>query len=328
MRAVICHTWGEVEGLTIAEVAPPRPGPGEVLIAVKATAVNYADAIMVAGKYQTRPPLPFSPGLETAGVIVACGEGVQGFTSGDRVMAILAYGGLAEQAVARAEETYTMPDGMSFAEAGAFPIAYFSSHVALRWQGRLQAGETLLVLGAAGGVGLTAVEIGKAMGARVIAGASTAEKLAVAQTHGADALINYTTEDLTERVLALTDGQGADVCFDPIGGTLFDAALSALGWGGRILLIGFVGGVQEIPANRLLVKNRSALGCSLRYYRWYAPDKLRASVAELLQWYAAGQLKPEITQCLPLEHSVQAIRLLTNRQAAGKVVVIPGLQAP
>lgn len=328
MRAVLCQTWGEVESLAIAEVPPPQPGPGEVLIDVKATAINYADAIMVAGKYQTRPPLPFSPGLETAGVIVACGEGVQRFTIGDRVMAILAYGGLAEQAVARAEETYTMPDGMGFAEAGAFPIAYFSSHVALRWQGRLEAGETLLVLGAAGGVGLTAVEIGKAMGARVIAGASTAEKLAVAQAHGADALINYTTEDLTERVLALTDGQGADVCFDPIGGTLFDAALSALGWGGRILLIGFVGGVQEIPANRLLVKNRSALGCSLRYYRWYAPGKLRASVAELLQWYAAGQLKPQIMQCLPLEHSVQAIRLLTDRQAAGKVVVMPGLQTP
>src|SRR5439155_1623113 len=161
-----------------------------------------------------------------------------------------------------------------FEEAGAFPVAYISSHVAIRWQGRLEPGETLLVLGAAGGVGLTAVEIGKAMGARVIAAASTAEKLAVARERGADALVNYSTEKLTERVMALTDGKGADVCFDPVGGELFDAALSALGWGGRILVVGFVGGVQQIPANRLLVKNRAAMGTSLRYFRWHAWDEL------------------------------------------------------
>jgi NADPH2:quinone reductase len=327
MRAVLCHAWGEVEQLTVEDIAPPRPGPGEVLIAVKATAVNYADAIMVAGRYQTRPPLPFSPGLETAGVVLQCGAGVTRYQPGDRVMAILAYGGLAEQAVAPEAETFAIPRGMPFEEAGAFPIAYISSHVAIRWQGRLAAGETLLVLGAAGGVGLTAVEIGKALGARVIAGASTAEKLAVAQDHGADALINYTTENLTERVMALTDGKGADVCFDPIGGDLFDAALSALGWGGRILLIGFVGGIQHIPANRLLVKNRAALGCSLRYFRWHAPDKLRQSVEELCQWYEAGTVKPCVTQCLPLERSIEAIRLLTDRKAYGKVVVMPALPA-
>ena len=323
MRAVRCRAWGAVEDLAVEDVPPPQPGPGEVLITVQATAVNYADAIMVAGRYQTRPPLPFSPGLETAGVVAQCGEGVTRFAPGDRVMAILAYGGMAEQAVAKAEETFPIPDGMQFEEAGAFPIAYFSSHVALRWQGRLTAGETLLVLGAAGGVGRTAVEIGKAMGARVIAAASTAEKLAVAQGHGADALINYTSENLTERVMALTGENGADVCFDPVGGELFDAALSALGWGGRILLVGFVGGVQNIPANRLLVKNRAALGCSLRYYRWYAPDKLRQSVEELCRWYQAGKLRPCVTQCLPLERSVEAIRLLTDRQAYGKVVVMP-----
>jgi NADPH2:quinone reductase len=327
MRAVICRAWGEIEGLTVEKVASPIPGPGEVLLDVKATAVNYADSIMVAGRYQTRPPFPFSPGLETAGVVSQCGDGVTGFKPGDRVMAILAYGGLAEQAVATQEETFAIPDGMSFEAAGAFPIAYISSHVAIRWQGRLAAGETMLVLGAAGGVGLTAVEIGKAMGARVIAGASTAEKLAVAQEHGADDLINYTTENLTERVMALTDDKGVDVCFDPIGGDLFDAALSSLGWGGRILLIGFVGGVQHIPANRLLVKNRSALGCALRYYRWHAPDKLRISVHELLQWYEAGMLKPCVTHCLPLERSIEAMKLLIDRKAYGKVVVIPGQQA-
>src|SRR3989454_10942399 len=326
MRAVICRAWGDVEDLTVEDIAPPRPGPGEVLIAVKATAVNYADALMVAGRYQTRPPLPFSPGLETAGIVMQCGEGVTRFTPGDRVMAILAYGGFAEQALADEAETFPIPDAMPFDEAGAFPIAYISSHVAIRWQGRLAAGETLLVLGAAGGVGLTAVEIGKAMGARVIAGASTAEKLAVAQEHGADALINYTAESLTERVMSLTNGAGVDVCFDPVGGDLFDAALSSLGWGGRILLVGFVGGVPQIPANRLLVKHRAALGSSLRYFRWHAPDKLRRSVEELLGWYGEGKLRPCITHRVPLERSVEAIRLLTDRKAHGKVVVVPDVR--
>jgi NADPH2:quinone reductase len=226
-------------------------------------------------------------------------------------------------AVSPEAETFGVPAGMSFEEAGAFPVAYISSHVALRWQGRLEPGETLLVLGAAGGVGLTAVEIGKAMGARVIAAASTADKLAMARGRGADEGINYTTEPLTDRVMALTDGKGADVCFDPVGGDLFDAALSSLGWGGRILLIGFVGGVPQIPANRLLVKHRAALGSSLRYFRWHAPDKLRRSVDELLTWYDEGRLRPCITHRLPLEGSVEAIRLLTDRRAHGKVVVVP-----
>ena len=323
MRAVVCRAWGDVEDLKVEDVPPPAPGPGEVLIDVKATAVNYADALLVAGRYQTKPPLPFSPGLETAGVVAACGEGVSRFSRGDRVMAILAYGGLAEMAVAPEAETFAIPAGMSFEEAGAFPIAYISSHVALRWQGRLEAGETLLVLGAAGGVGLTAVEIGKAMGARVIAGASTGEKLAAARDRGADDLVNYATEKLTERVMALTDDKGADVCFDPVGGDLFDAALSALGWGGRILLVGFVGGVQQIPANRLLVKHRAALGSSLRYFRWHAPDKLRRSVEELMRWYAEGKLRPLISHRLPLARTVEAIRLLTDRKAHGKVVVVP-----
>jgi NADPH2:quinone reductase len=321
MRAVLCHGWGAVEDLTIADVPAPTPAAGEVLIAVRATAVNYADAIMVAGRYQTRPPLPFSPGLETAGIVTACGDGVTRFKPGDRVMAILAYGGLAEMAVAPEAETFAIPDGMSFDEAGAFPIAYISSHVAIQWQGRLEPGETLLVLGAAGGVGLTAVEIGKAMGARVIAAASTPEKLAVARERGADEVVNYSTENLTDRVMALTGGKGADVCFDPVGGGLFDAALSSLGWGGRILLIGFVAGVPQIPANRLLVKHRAALGSSLRYFRWHAPDKLRRSVDQLTQWYGEGKLRPCITHRLPLEESREAIRLLTERKAHGKVIV-------
>jgi NADPH2:quinone reductase len=239
-------------------------------------------------------------------------------------MAILAHGGMAEQAVAEEVETFPVPEGMPFDEAGGFPIAYISSHVALRWQGRLEPGETLLVLGAGGGVGLTAVEIGKAMGARVIAAASTAQKLGAARERGADAVVNYATEKLTERVMALTGDRGADVCFDPVGGDLFDAALSSLGWGGRILLVGFVGGVPSIPANRLLVKHRAALGSALRYFRWHAPDKLRRSVDELLDWYRDGKLRPLVTQRLPLARSAEAIALLTDRKAHGKVVVVPG----
>ncbi len=321
MRALVCRAWGGLEQLQLEEVAQPVAGPDEVLLEVRACAVNYADAIMVAGNYQTKPSFPFSPGLEAAGVVRHAGARVTRFKPGDRVMAILAHGGLAEQAVAQAAECYAIPDEMSFAEAGGFAIAYISSHVAIRWQGRLEAGETLLVLGAAGGVGLTAVEIGKAMGARVIAAASTAEKLALAAAHGADEGVNYATGNLKDEVLELTGGKGCDVCFDPGGGDLFDRALSSLGWGGRILLVGFVGGVQKIPANRLLVKHRSALGCSLRYFRWHAPDKLERSVEELMAWYRQGRLRPEVSAELPLERAVEAIELLTTRRALGKVVV-------
>jgi NADPH2:quinone reductase len=323
LRALVCRQWGEVDQLKVAEVPPPVPTETQILIDVETTAVNYADAIMVAGNYQTKPPLPFTPGLEAAGRIIACGAAVTGFHPGNRVMAVLNYGGMAEQAVAEQTDTWAIPSAMGFTDAGAFPIAYFSSDVALRWQGRLEAGETLLVLGAAGGVGLTAVEIGKALGARIIAGASTNEKLKVAQTHGADEIVNYSDENLKDRVMDLTDGRGADVCFDPIGGELFDPALSSLGWGGRYVHVGFVGGVPKIPANRLLVKNRAALGSALRYFRWYAPDKLQTSVAALFEWYAEGKLRPLVTHQLPLERGVEAIELLTKRRAHGRVLVLP-----
>ena len=321
MRALVCRAWGEVDSLKLEDVDPPVPKPGQVLIDVKATPVDFADSIMVRGQYQTKPEFPFSPGLETAGVIVGCDAGVAGFRPGDRVMAILAHGGMAEQAVARAEEAWRIPDGMGFEEASVFPLSYLSSHDALRWQGRLEPGETLLVLGAAGGVGLAAVEIGKAMVARVIAAASSEQRLAVARAHGADELVDYRTTGLKAQVEALTDGKGVDLCFDPVGGALFDAALSSLAWGGRILLVGFVGGIPQIPANRLLVKHRSALGSSLRYFRFHAPDKLQRSMAELLAWYADGRLEPLISACYPLDRAVEALRSLTERRAIGKVVI-------
>jgi NADPH2:quinone reductase len=323
VRAVVCNAWGFVENLVMEDVPAPAPAPGEVLFEVKAAGVNFADSILVAGNYQTKPELPFSPGLEGAGVIAAVGDGVSRFKPGDRVMALLAYGGFAEQAVTPETDAFSMPDGMSFEEGGAFPVSYISSDVAIRWQARLTAGETMLVLGAAGGVGLTAVEIGKAMGARVIAGASSSEKLAAAASRGADEGINYSTEDLKERVMALTKDRGVDVVYDPVGGDLFDPAFSSTGWGGRYLVIGFAGGLQKISANRILVKHRAVLGSSLRYFRWYAPEKLETSAAALIDWFKAGQLKPLVTQILPLEKTIDAIKLLADRKAHGKIVIMP-----
>lgn len=323
MRALICHQWGTVDQLQLGELPAPVPAENQLLIDVQATSVNYADAIMVAGNYQTKPPFPFAPGLEAAGVVRGCGAAVTRFKPGDRVMAMLHYGGMAEQAVADESDAWPIPPEMSTTDAAAFLLANVSSDVALRWQGRLSAGETLLVLGAAGGVGLTAVEIGKAMGARVIACASSPEKIAAARDHGADETINYSSEDLKARVAALTGDEGVDVCFDPVGGRLFDAALSSLGWGGRYVHVGFVGGVPQVPANRLLVKHRAALGSSLRYFRWRAPDKLDQSVNALLEWYRQGKLRPLVTSQWPLERGVEAIKLLTERKGHGRILLLP-----
>lgn len=322
MRALVCREWGTVDQLQMGELPAPVPKANEVLIDVQATAVNFADTIMVAGNYQTKPALPFAPGLETAGVVRACGAGVTRFRPGDRVMAFLTCGGIAEQACAAESDTWAIPPSMPFTDAAAFLVAYVSSDVAIRYQGRLEPGETLLVLGAAGGVGLTAVEIGKAMGARVIACASSAEKLDVARSRGADHLINYTTEDLKARVAEVTGDEGADVCFDPVGGALFDAALSSLGWGGRYVHVGFVGGVPKVPANRLLVKHRSAIGSSLRYYRWRRYDKLVQSVQTLLAWYEQGRLRPLISHTLPMDEAVVALKLLTDRRAVGRILLL------
>ncbi|MDA0368287.1 MAG: NADPH:quinone oxidoreductase family protein [Proteobacteria bacterium] len=321
MRAIICREWGEPSVLKLEDVAPPTAGPGQVLLNVKAASVNFADIVMVQGNYQTKPSFPFAPGLEGAGTVAAVGAGVTGFAVGDRVLAKLAYGGFADQAVARAQDCHSVPQGMPWDVAGSFYVAYVSSHVALRWQGEVQAGQTLLVLGASGGTGLTAVEIGKAMGATVIAGASSADKLEVAKAHGADHGINYGDEDLKARIADLTKGEGIDVVFDPVGGDLFDPALSSLGWGGRYLIFGFVGGIPKIPANRLLVKHRSAMGCSLRYFTDKAPEKLAISMAELFAMYAAGKIKPLVSETYPLEQAVEAMETLRQRKATGRVVV-------
>ncbi len=321
MRAVLCHAWGDVDDLRLEETAAPTLPEGSVRIAVQACGVNFADTLIIKGEYQEKPPFPFAPGMEVSGTVAEVAPGVEGFREGDRVLAMLeAGGGYAEEAVARASDVTRIPDAMDWATAAAFPVVYVTSHLALRHRARLEAGEVLLVHGASGGVGLTAVEVGKALGATVIATASSAEKLEVAREHGADHLVNYATEDIRERVLALTGG--ADVVYDPVGGDAFAASLRCINPGGRILVIGFASGaIPQIPANHLLVKDAAAMGLSLGQVRTHRPELVQESMRELLEWYAQGRLHPLVSQTLPLEDYARALRLLLDRRATGKVVL-------
>ena len=322
MRAVVCRGWGDPESLKLEDVAEPEAGPGQVKLAVCAAGVNFADTLMAAGKYQEKPPFPFSPGLEVAGVIEALGPGVTGLTVGQRVMAVLDYGGFAEYAVANAVDVFPLTDSMDFATAAGFPITYGTSHVALVERAGLRAGETLLVHGAAGGVGLTAVEIGKALGATVIATAGGADKLAVAAAHGADHLIDYKSEDIRERVKALTGDRGADVVYDPVGGEVFEKSLRCVAWDARLLVIGFTGGgVPKIPANILLVKNCAVIGLYWGSYRRHKPQVIADSFQDLFRLFDQGKLQPLVSQTLPLDQAPEALRLLLDRRSTGKVVL-------
>lgn len=303
----------------LQEVPLPSPGPGELLVRVMACGLNFADLLMREGKYQEKPPLPYTPGMEVAGVVTALGPGVAGPVPGTRVLAFLNHGGLADEALAPAERVVPIPDAMPFDQAAAFPIAYGTSHLALAHKARLQPGETLLVLGAAGGVGLTAVEIGKRMGARVVASARGAGKLEIARAAGADEVIDSDTPDLKAAFKALG---GVDVVYDAVGGAGFDAALSACRPEGRLLAIGFASGqVPQVPANLLLVKNLSVMGLYWGGYLKFAPQVLTGSLATLLGWYAEGGLRPHISHCLPFDALPQALELLRDRKSTGKVVV-------
>src|SRR5579883_2498721 len=283
MRAVLCREFGPVEKLELAELPSLPIAPGTVRVAAHAIGVNFADLLIVQGKYQEKPALPFSPGFEIAGVVTELGPGATGVKLGDRVLGTMEHGAYADEAVLPDHRLLPIPASMTFPIAAGFAVAYGTSHGALDWRARLRAGETLLVHGAAGGVGLTAVEVGKAMGATVIATASTADKLDIARRHGADHLIDYTKEDIKERVRALTQGRGADVVYDPVGGDAFDASLRSIAWEGRIIVIGFAGGrVPQIPANLVLVKNCDVIGFYWGSYRKHKPEQVRQSYRQLL----------------------------------------------
>lgn len=305
----------------LVEVARPTPGADEVLIRIAACGLNFADLLMIKGSYQETPTPPFTLGMELSGVVEEAGEAVDNALIGTRVAVFSGGGGLAEYGVFRADQCVPIPDAMSFEDAAAFQIAYGTSHLALAHRARLAAGETLLVLGAAGGVGLTAVEVGKQMGAKVIAVARGQEKLAVAKSAGADHLIDSDTDDLREAVRALG---GADVVYDPVGGPLFNEAFRACKPEARMLVIGFASGdVPSIPANHLLVKNVSLLGFYWGGYLKFNPGALTDSLAALFGWYADGALKPHVSHVLPLDQADAALELLRSRRSTGKVVVTP-----
>ena len=326
MRAVQCKSWGGPKNLVLEEVPVPEPGPGQVRIAVQAAGVNFADTLMIAGKYQERPDFPFVPGLEAAGEIDAVGPGVIGIKEGDRVMAILGHGAFAERALAPAEAIFHIPKSMDALTAAAFPVAYGTSHVALRHRAHLKSGEILVVHGAAGGVGLTAVQIGKILGATVIGTARGAEKLNVAKANGAQHVIDYGSEDLRVRILELTDKRGADVIYDPIGGDIFDASLRCLAWEGRILTIGYASGrIPSVGANVLMVKNTSVIGCYWGAYLKRDPSVIRKSFDELIRWYGDGLLAPHVSNTFQLEETPDALEMLMARKSTGKVVLVTGI---
>ena len=322
MKAVVCKQFGPPESLVVEELASPSPGPGEVVVAVKAASVNFPDVLIIQNKYQFKPPLPFSPGSELAGVVKEVGAEVRDFRPGDRVMAFTTYGAFAEEVKTEATRLIPLPKPMDFITGAAFLLTYGTSDHALRDRGALQPGETLLVLGAAGGVGLAAIEIGKALGARVVACASSEEKLAVCRSHGADATINYAGEDLRERIKALTDGRGVDVVYDAVGGAYSEPAFRALAWRGRHLVVGFAAGeIPRLPLNLPLLKGAALVGVFWGDFARREPRAFAQSIAQLGRWYAEGKLRPHISQTLPLEEAARAIRLLASRQAKGKVVV-------
>ncbi len=324
MRAVVCRAFGPPEMLEFAELPAPDPGPGEVAIQVEAAGVSFADTLMIRDLHQNKHTLPFAAGMEVAGRVAETGAGAEGLAPGDRVMALVYDGGHAERAVAPAAETFPLPDTVSMATAAALGAAYLTAHAGLFWEARLQAGETLLVLGAAGGTGLAAVEVGKALGARVVAAASTAEKCALAARRGADAVLAYPGESIRERVMAETGGEGCDVVFDPVGGALFEETFRSLGWGGRHVVVGFAGGaIPAFKANHLLVKNRAALGLALFNYRKRRPDRLRASAETLLDWASAGRITPHVAAELPLAEAPAALRAIMDRKAAGRLILRP-----
>src|SRR6185503_20157264 len=323
MKAVLCKQFGPPDSLVIEDLPSPKAGAGEAVISVKAASLNFPDVLIIQNKYQFKPPLPFSPGSELAGVVKEVGEGVKGFRPGDKVIAFTTYGAFAEEVKTEASRLVPLPEKMDFVSGAAFLLTYATTDHALRDRAALAAGETLLVLGASGGVGLAAIQIGKALGARVIACASSDDKLAVCREHGADATINYATEDLRERIKALTEGRGVDVIYDAVGGPYTEPAFRSIAWRGRHLVVGFAAGdIPKLPLNLALLKGASVVGVFWGDFARREPARFADSMRQLAKWYAAGKLRPHVSETFPLEKAPEALKLMAARKVKGKVVLI------
>jgi NADPH:quinone reductase len=322
VRAVICRAWSPYTDLTLETVPAPVAASGELLLTVRAAGVNFLDSLMVEGKYQFKPPLPFSPGTEVAGVVTSVGPGTTGPAPGTRVLAFAGYGGYAEQLTVPVDQAFPIPPSMSDAEAAGFAIVYGTSYHALVDRGALKPGETLVVLGAAGGVGLTAVELGKRLGARVIAAASSDQKLELCREYGADEVINYSREDLRERIRALTGGRGVDVVYDPVGGPNAEPMVRALAVNGRYLVVGFAAGeIPKIALNLLLLKQSALVGVYFGAWAKANPAVNAANMARMFGWFERGELHPHVSASYPLAKFADALRAVVAREVKGKVVL-------
>ena len=325
MKAVLCRQFGPPESLVVEDLPSPQAGADEVVVSVKAASVNFPDVLIIQNKYQLKPPLPFSQGSELAGVVKAVGAGVKSVKAGDRVIAFTSYGAFAEECLVPAARLVPMPVGMDFVTAASFLLTYGTAHHALTNRVATRPGEALLVLGAAGGVGLAAVEVGKGLGLRVIACASSEDKLAVCRQHGADETINYATEDLREGIKRVTGGKGVDLIYDPVGGSYAEAALRSSAWRARLLVIGFASGeIPRIALNLPLLMERTIIGVYWGEWARRTPAEFAAAVKELGKWFAQGKLKPHVSSRYPLEQAAAALNELAARKAKGKVVLTIG----
>jgi NADPH2:quinone reductase len=322
MRALVCHENGPIEGLRIEDVPTTAPKAGQLRVKVHAAGVNFPDVLIVEGKYQVKPPKPFTPGAECVGTVVELGHGVDRFRLGQRVLALPAWGAFAEELTVDAARVMAVPDGITDAVAAGLVLTYGTSQHALVQRGALKKGETLLVLGASGGVGIAAVEIGALLGAKVIAGASTEAKLAVCRDHGASATVCYGTTPLKDAVKELTAGRGADVIYDPVGGDLFDASMRSIAWKGRLLVVGFASGrIPSMPANLALLKGCSVVGVFWGAFTEKEPEVFAENMRQLYGWVERGDLKPLVSETIPLSRAVDALRRIQAREAIGKLVL-------
>lgn len=322
MKAIVCKTYGPPENLDLEEIDDPVAAENEAVVQVYSASLNFPDGLQIQGKYQFQPPMPFTPGSEVGGIITSVGKKIQTFAVGDRVMATPGIGGLAEQVAVKADGLRKIPHSMDFKTAAGFAMIYTTSYYALKQRAKLQPDETLLVLGASGGVGLAAVELGKLMGAKVIAAASSNEKLEFVNRLNPDALLNYADGELKERVKELTDGMGADVIYDPVGGDLFDQSCRCINWNGRLLVVGFASGrIPEYKANLALLKGSSMVGVFLGRFRKEEPAEYEKNFAELLEMYDEGKLKPIVTESFAITDFVDAFNVFTERKVMGKVTL-------